>query len=769
MAGDDNIIETKKTLSKKQIISIIFINSIFWYPIGLALGFNPLNGLSLFNNLFVGTIVFLFVGGIIRNFVGGNSGQIIGFFYGIIFGCLFGGFFGYIFSMISSHLLSEFVILLTDFKFYDLNSIYNQSLIGIFDFSGIYSQSAFKSYILVGGTFFGGIVGLIRGSYVGLMAGKDNEKLDERGNYEKSIEINTQNENAWVNKGDIASYLSISRETEFYQGYIRLKMSVTNTSSFVVNDVTLDFDFDDDLLRMDRHDPDYQIKNGKIILGNISGNSSKTVAVYFDPMMCSKGTDINCQINFKNAKGQLQTNRMEPKKISVVCPIMETESDINIGRLKEFIEKLPYRDSKVYQLQNDFDIDVLKNISREVVQKHDVKNIRTLFTKDEKVCELWYYGKTKVNNHDIVIKITILSETQNIELFAATQTAESLAGLLAEVGRELKSAIEHGITGNVQQVINVSIMDSIIQRSNLLSYCDIDGKCTGDVVIENSLVQRSNIGFDTEVKDSMVTHTDFRTDEMEKEQERLKKQKEEEERAKKEKEEQDKLAREVNSIGMKFTLIPAGEFMMGSNEDEDEQPVHKVKIGKPFYLGTYSVTQREWKAVMGSNPPYFKGDDLPVENVSWDDAQEFVKKLNAKEGTDKYRLPSEAEWEYACRAGTTTRYSFGDSESKLGEYAWYDDNSGSKIHPGGQKKPNQWSLYDMNGNVMGWVQDTYHDSYKGAHSDGSAWEDGDSPYRVSRGGCWYSNAMGSLSAHRYYNSPGYCHYNGQGFRLLQEM
>ena len=324
------------------------------------------------------------------------------------------------------------------------------------------------------------------------------------GTYE-TVEENLQKSTTHID--DMNSDLSISRENEFYQGFIRFKMSVTNTSSFVVHDVALDFDFDEKLLRIDKREPDYQIKNGRTIFGNISANSSKTVAVYFDPMMCSKGADINCQINYKDAKGQPQTTHMKPKKISVVCPIMETESDINIGRLKEFIEKLPYRDSKVYQVQNGFDIDVLKNISREIVQKHDVKHIRTLFTKDGGTCEIWYYGKTKVHSHDIVIKITILSETQNIELFAATETVESLAGLLAEVGRELKSAIESKVTGNVQQVINVSIKDSIVQRSNLLSYCDIDGNCSGDVVIEDSLVTRSEIGFDAEVKDSLVQKT----------------------------------------------------------------------------------------------------------------------------------------------------------------------------------------------------------------------------------------------------------------------
>jgi formylglycine-generating enzyme required for sulfatase activity len=175
---------------------------------------------------------------------------------------------------------------------------------------------------------------------------------------------------------------------------------------------------------------------------------------------------------------------------------------------------------------------------------------------------------------------------------------------------------------------------------------------------------------------------------------------------------------------MTFTLISAGDFYMGSEESGDEKPVHKVKINNPFYLGIYPVTQREWKAVMDDNPSYFKGDDMPVEQVSWDDVQEFIKKLNEKEGTDRYRLPSEAEWEYACRVGTTSRYSFGDDESKLGDYAWYDDNSGDKTHPVGQKKPNSWGLYDMHGNVWEWVQDKWHDSYGGAPTDGSAWESG---------------------------------------------
>jgi formylglycine-generating enzyme required for sulfatase activity len=224
---------------------------------------------------------------------------------------------------------------------------------------------------------------------------------------------------------------------------------------------------------------------------------------------------------------------------------------------------------------------------------------------------------------------------------------------------------------------------------------------------------------------------------------------------------------------MEFTLIPAGEFEMGSpsneaNRDDDEGPVHQVTIKNAYYMGSYEVTQAQWRAVMGSNPSYFTGNDnLPVEKVSWDDVQEFVKKLNAKEGTDKYRLPSEAEWEYACRAGTTTRYSFGDSESNLGEYAWYDDNSGGETHPVGQKKPNPWGLYDMHGNVWEWVQDTWHSDYDGAPSDGSAWA-GSGAYRVYRGGSWNDLARYCRAAYRYFNVQGY-RSSYLGFRLVKEV
>lgn len=221
----------------------------------------------------------------------------------------------------------------------------------------------------------------------------------------------------------------------------------------------------------------------------------------------------------------------------------------------------------------------------------------------------------------------------------------------------------------------------------------------------------------------------------------------------------------TSAIGMKFVLIHAGEFMMGSEEEFNwEKPVHKVTISSPFFLGIYPVTQREWEKDMGNSPSYFKGDDLPVENVSWNDVQEFIKKLNKKEGMDKYRLPSEAEWEYAARAGTITRYSFGDDESKLSDYAWYDANSERKTHEVGQKKPNPWGLYDVHGNVWEWVQDKWNSNYKGAPTDGSAWE-GSVSGSVDRGGDWFDSARDLRSANR-----GSIHDPGSrvlGFRLLR--
>jgi formylglycine-generating enzyme required for sulfatase activity len=195
-------------------------------------------------------------------------------------------------------------------------------------------------------------------------------------------------------------------------------------------------------------------------------------------------------------------------------------------------------------------------------------------------------------------------------------------------------------------------------------------------------------------------------------------------------------------VTMKLVLIPAGKFMMGSPDSEqgrrgDEGPQHEVIITKPFYLGLTEVTQAQYEAVMGTNPSHFKGATNPVEMVSWNDATEFCKKLSEKT-RQAVRLPTEAEWEYACRAGTKTRFSFGDSDSALGDYAWCSSNSGDKTQPVGQKKPNAWGLYDMHGNVREWCADRYGGYPKGTVSDPFGTASGDR--RMLRGGSWYSGA-----------------------------
>lgn len=230
----------------------------------------------------------------------------------------------------------------------------------------------------------------------------------------------------------------------------------------------------------------------------------------------------------------------------------------------------------------------------------------------------------------------------------------------------------------------------------------------------------------------------------------------------------------TNSIGMTFVLMPAGEFDMGSPSNEegrndDEGPVHHVKFEKAFYMSETEVTQEEWGQFMYlgdlTNIPGWRS--LPVSKGSWNEVQEFIKILNEKEKTQKYRLPSEAEWEYAARAGTTTRYSFVNDDSKLGEYAWYVENSGEKAHGVAMKKPNPWGLYDMHGNVYEMVQDIYQNNYNGAPGDGSSWETIGSN-RVVRGGSWYGSSLLCRSALRKKASPD-TPYSNIGFRLVRDL
>jgi formylglycine-generating enzyme required for sulfatase activity len=262
----------------------------------------------------------------------------------------------------------------------------------------------------------------------------------------------------------------------------------------------------------------------------------------------------------------------------------------------------------------------------------------------------------------------------------------------------------------------------------------------------------------------------------------------------------------TNSIGMKLILIPRGEFMMGSTPEQIawameegkkdnnmhpwysnnvsfESPQPRVEITKPFYLGVYEVTQAEYEQVVGSNPSGYKGDvRQPVENVSWFDAVAFCNRLSEREriqpyykidfgtvsivGGNGYRLPTEAEWEYACRAGTTTIWNFGDDESMLGDYAWYIGNSGNKPHKVGEKKPNQWALYDMHGNAWEWCWDWYG-RYEGKSVKDPMGRSEREEHRVLRGGT-FNESRYLRSAFRAGNPPSTrCLDQMVGFRLAR--
>jgi formylglycine-generating enzyme required for sulfatase activity len=233
-----------------------------------------------------------------------------------------------------------------------------------------------------------------------------------------------------------------------------------------------------------------------------------------------------------------------------------------------------------------------------------------------------------------------------------------------------------------------------------------------------------------------------------------------------------------------MVVLPSGSFLMGSlipdpkpdpfsNEkpktkyDGTETPQHRVQI-QSFAIGKYEVTQEQWYAVMGHNPSLNKGRTLPVEFVSWDNVQEFIVKLNQKTG-QKYRLPSEAEWEYAARAGTTTDWSFGNDETKLGNYAWHMGNSSFKTQVVGQKLPNAFGLFDMHGNVAEWVQDCWHLYYISAPTDGSAWvtDCENEPNRVVRGG-WQGYPEWLRSARRSLEKP-FVRERHNGFRLARNL
>jgi formylglycine-generating enzyme required for sulfatase activity len=206
----------------------------------------------------------------------------------------------------------------------------------------------------------------------------------------------------------------------------------------------------------------------------------------------------------------------------------------------------------------------------------------------------------------------------------------------------------------------------------------------------------------------------------------------------------------TNFLGMKLAWIPPGDFLMGGTAHDDEKPVHRVTITRGFYLGAYPVTQAQWRKVMGRNPSGAACDDCPVDSVSWDDCAEFCKRLKQRDGKP-YRLPTEAEWEYACRAGTTTDYYSGNAEADLRKAGWYSGNSGNETHPVGLLAKNAWGLYDMHGSVWQWCADWY-DAYPAADVVDYAGPPG-GDFRLLRGGSYISDAITCRAACRIWYRP----------------
>jgi formylglycine-generating enzyme required for sulfatase activity len=224
----------------------------------------------------------------------------------------------------------------------------------------------------------------------------------------------------------------------------------------------------------------------------------------------------------------------------------------------------------------------------------------------------------------------------------------------------------------------------------------------------------------------------------------------------------------TNSIGMKLVLIPKGTFTMGSPASElgryQNEVQHQVSISRDYYLGATEVTQAQYEELMGENPSYFQGERVdgggarnPVELIFWDDAVEFCKRLSElpeeKKAGRIYRLPTEAEWEYACRAGSKTSYCFGEDTRLMEQYAWYSQNSNVQTHPVGEKKPNAWGLYDMHGNVWEWCSDRYGEYPKASVTDPLGYPQGYG--RIFRGGCWSSSGLECRAAYRYWDFPSF--------------
>ena len=225
----------------------------------------------------------------------------------------------------------------------------------------------------------------------------------------------------------------------------------------------------------------------------------------------------------------------------------------------------------------------------------------------------------------------------------------------------------------------------------------------------------------------------------------------------------------VNSIGMELAYIPPGDFTMGSPKSEPGRIANETELDVTFKkglrIGVTEVTQKQWRLIMGTNPAFFKGDDLPVERITWREANEFCRRLSEKE-QERYRLPTQAEWEYACRAGTTSVYYSGESKAALDVAGWYLGNSGNQAHPVGRKQPNPWGLYDMHGNVSEWCAE--REEERSTDTTSAQLDAEEKALRDLRGGSWGLNASDCRSASRHSNA-GTFRYFDLGMRVVCEL
>ena len=436
---------------------------------------------------------------------------------------------------------------------------------------------------------------------------------------------------------------------------------------------------------------------------------------------------------------RLDKQRKELAEISRTEGANRKEAEKKIGQLEHDLESLSkkYMDAKAKLGTADSKLDDLK---KQLKDKNDQAN--TLQIRID---------KAEVEIEKQVNKIGALNSEINDKNARLTKSEENLNSL---------------------KVINKDVNDDLSRLTTDLTKAT-EQLHKKDLEITNSQSKLQEIK--DQLKADQERNQHLEADRLRKEKaEQDRKQREEAARQQREAEERKRVTPGALTAGplsgMQFAAIPGGTFLMGAPEseegsDDEERPQHKVTL-KPFHMQTTPVTQSMWEEVMGENPSSFKGSDRPVEEVSWDDIQGFLKKLNSLHPGRTYRLPSESEWEYACRAGTTTRFYSGDSDSDLDSVGWFEDNSDDETHPVGQKRPNSWGLYDMHGNVWEWCGDVWHGDYKGAPSDGSVWtKGGDQGRRVLRGGSLVNYPKYCRSAYRN-RSIASLSYINYGFRLV---